>query len=143
MTKDIVFTVQGILLPNRRELFVNDKRIDIAYSQKFINHSADFAWGYNGSGSSQTALAILLSLGLDFSDVSYMYHDFKADCISKIPIDKCFKASLLVMIENSKIVKIHMSITNETLPQFIQTDMLLGYRMSDNNQEQNKPTSNY
>lgn len=110
MTTDIVFTTEGRILPFRTDVLVNDKILKIEDSQKFIKHSSEFAWGYCGSGPSQTALAILLAIGLPFNEVSYMYHDFKNECIAKIPMDSNFKASIFLMIEGSKIIKIHMKV---------------------------------
>lgn len=63
------------------------KRLTPSASQKIYNHSPDgFAWGYNGSGPSQAALAILLELYGKKIAVKY-YQDFKSEVISTAPRD--------------------------------------------------------
>lgn len=61
------------------------RKLNLAVSQKIHNHSPDgFSWGYNGSGPSQTALAILLELFGKKIALEY-YQDFKSELISVTP----------------------------------------------------------
>ena len=54
-------------------------------SQKVRNHSPDgFAWGYGGSGPSQLALAILLTV-TDKRTAQKYYQDFKREFIQNVP----------------------------------------------------------
>lgn len=54
-------------------------------SQRLVNHSPDgFNWGYQGSGPSQLALAILLQF-TDGATACQYYQDFKRAFISNLP----------------------------------------------------------
>jgi len=68
-----------------REVCLNGYRLSPTKSQKVINHSPDgFNWGYGGSGPSQLALAILLSLTK--KDIALAnYQDFKWQVIANLP----------------------------------------------------------
>lgn len=47
------------------------------------NHSpTGFAWGYNGSGPAQLALAILTTM-IGSDDAKHLYHQFKDDFVAK------------------------------------------------------------
>lgn len=110
MKADLIFTIEGHILPYRRDLFVNGKLLDIEVSRKFINHSQEFAWGYMGSGPSQSALGVLLAAGINFADCAYIYHDFKEKVIARIFIDKQFKATVYLVIEGTTIVHCHFTV---------------------------------
>jgi hypothetical protein len=68
-----------------RQVWINGKLLDPAYSQTVYNHSPDdFCWGYCGSGPAQLALAILLEyhskeVALD------RYQHFKRNIIATLP----------------------------------------------------------
>lgn len=52
-------------------------------SQRLYNHSPDgFAWGYEGSGPAQLALAILLSAGVPASGALACHQDFKRTVVA-------------------------------------------------------------
>lgn len=64
---------------------IDGKPLDPFYSQKFRNHSPDgFSWGYQGSGPSQLALALLLE-AMGWEDALMYYQEFKRDVISGLP----------------------------------------------------------
>lgn len=69
-------TVDGsLLLPDR--------------SQALRNHSPDgFAWGYEGSGPAQLALALLLHSGLNDQIALHVHQAFKREVIARQPFDK-------------------------------------------------------
>lgn len=70
-----------------REVYLDGKKLNPTISQKRRNHSPDgFSWGYNGSGPSQLALAIVL----DIQGEEDGYQELKFRVISKLPIDKDF-----------------------------------------------------
>ena len=61
--------------------------LPIQPSQKLFNHSAGFAWGYQGSGPAQLALAILLDFTGD-EELALQHHQrFKREVIAPIPQD--------------------------------------------------------
>ena len=65
-----------------RRVWLNDVELLPARSQAVHNHSPDgFAWGYEGSGPAQLALAIMLEL----NDSPDGYQSFKRRHIAKIP----------------------------------------------------------
>lgn len=72
--------------PGTKIVRIDGKRLDEGPSQDIYNHSPDgFAWGYNGSGPSQLALAILLH----FADKQFAlknYQQFKSDVIAAQPM---------------------------------------------------------
>lgn len=73
-----------------RKVKVNGKLLDPAHSLKVFNHSPDgFAWGYEGSGSAQLALALLL-LGTDDVNAQKLHQAFKEEYIVKLSKDKNF-----------------------------------------------------
>lgn len=70
-----------------REVWLNGEKLDPKPSQKIRNHSPDgFAWGYNGSGPSQLALAIMYKL----TGRTDGYHDFKSRVIAALPFGQDF-----------------------------------------------------
>ena len=59
--------------------------LPIQSSQQLFRHSADFAWGYSGSGPAQLALAILLDFTGD-EELAIKHHQaFKQKVIARIP----------------------------------------------------------
>lgn len=55
-------------------------------SQTVRNHSPDgFAWGYEGSGPAQLALALLLNEGYCEAHAGEMYQRFKSEVIATLP----------------------------------------------------------
>jgi len=71
-----------------REVFISGRRLDPRRSQKLWNHSPDgFNWGYFGSGPAQTALAILLEMGVDDQTAVKWHQTFKADIIAGLESD--------------------------------------------------------
>ncbi len=77
--------MKKIVLEYPGRLFIDDEQISPARSLGLRNHSPDgFAWGYGGSGPSQTALAILLELtSKQFATANYQ--DFKWAFIASAP----------------------------------------------------------
>lgn len=67
------------------EVFVNGERLDPAPSLSVANHSpTGFAWGYQGSGPAQLALAILL-LFLPQAEAVRLYQRFKFEVVGLLP----------------------------------------------------------
>lgn len=67
---------------------VDGEILDPTPSQKVYNHSPDgFAWGYDGSGPAQLALAILLKAGLSDMNALKYYQLFKRQYISRLERD--------------------------------------------------------
>ena len=65
-----------------RQVWIDDKELLPAKSQKVCNHSPDgFCWGYCGSGPSQLALAILLEF-TDKETALANYQRFKRDKVA-------------------------------------------------------------
>lgn len=70
---------------SKREIYIDGHRLYDTYSQKIRNHSPDgFNVGYNGSGPSQLALAILLKF-LPKEDACNYYQEFKFSVVGKWP----------------------------------------------------------
>lgn len=65
---------------------LNGEFLDIRESLKIYEHSSEFNWGYEGSGPTQLALAILLKF-LPFELAQKYKHDFKRQVIAKIAPD--------------------------------------------------------
>jgi hypothetical protein len=66
-------------------VLVDGEPLDVAASQKVFNHSPDgFAWGYNGSGPAQLALAILLR-HTDSDTALRLHQHFKQDFVARWP----------------------------------------------------------
>ena len=66
----------------RKAIKIDGISIDIRESQRLVNQSQDFEWGYGGSGPAQTALAILLKVTGDVEKSKRNYQTFKWDVIS-------------------------------------------------------------
>ena len=70
------------------EVKVDGEILDPKPSQAVYNHSPDgFAWGYDGSGPAQLALAILLHAGIKEKVALRYYQAFKRQFISRLPRD--------------------------------------------------------
>lgn len=67
---------------------INGKELSPERSQKIFNHSPNgFAWGYDGSGPAQLALAILLEC-VESADEAITFHqDFKREIVAGFKID--------------------------------------------------------
>jgi hypothetical protein len=66
----------------------NNRVLMPARSQKIRNHSPDgFAWGYEGSGPAQLALAILADFTNDETLAARLYQEFKRHFIARLPVD--------------------------------------------------------
>jgi len=75
--------IKGLYIPGM--VLIDNNYLSPLKSQKIVNHSPDgFLWGYNGSGPSQLALAILLEVTNKEIALKY-YQDFKFDVIAKLP----------------------------------------------------------
>ena len=73
-----------------REVTFDGKRLDPGPSQKVRNHSPDgFAWGYEGSGPAQLALAILLEILPEPAALAH-YQEFKRQWIADLPSNEDF-----------------------------------------------------
>lgn len=71
-----------------RRVWLSDKELTLALSQKYWNHSPDgFNWGYGGSGGAQLALAIMFEL----TNKPDNYQSFKWKIIASLPIGKDFE----------------------------------------------------
>lgn len=67
-----------------KEVRIGAKRLHIKASQRVYNHSAEFNWGYGGSGPAQLALAILLKYW-DKENAETYHQDFKFAFIGGLP----------------------------------------------------------
>ncbi len=61
--------------------------LPIQNSQRLFNHSSGYAWGYEGSGPAQLALAILLDFTGDEELAVKSHQAFKREVIARIPQD--------------------------------------------------------
>jgi len=69
-----------------RKVWLNGNELLPDKSQNIYNHSPDgFMWGYNGSGPSQLALAILLELYGEVSRFPIHYQFFRTQHIAPLP----------------------------------------------------------
>jgi hypothetical protein len=77
-----------ILIKKDNAIYKNDEIIDTQIKLK--NHSpTGLTWGYNGSGPSQTALAILCDFTKDEKFSLEHYMEFKNDVIAILPDKDC------------------------------------------------------
>jgi hypothetical protein len=66
-----------------------ERRLPLGPSLLVRNHSpSGFSWGYNGSGPSQLALALLLDHCRTTEKATKLYQLFKEQVIAKLDIDK-------------------------------------------------------
>ena len=78
-----------------RRVFIDNVELTPTRSFKFRNHSPDgFSWGYNGSGPSQFALALLLE-ATDEKTAVKKYQDFKRDIVSGLSENFTLNASVI------------------------------------------------
>jgi len=86
--------VKMIYNKNTSEVFIDGIRLDPGPSQRLRNHSPDgFSVGYNGSGPSQLALAILLKCyGQDTAE--RFYKIFREEIIAQMPRDTNFTVEI-------------------------------------------------
>ena len=83
-----------------RNVWLDGEVLMAEESQKVRNHSPDgFAWGYAGSGPSQLALAVILSLTGSYEG----YHDFKTKYLVPLVMDKPFEIEFELKPENQDI----------------------------------------
>jgi len=75
-------TIKGVF--KTRKVTIGGKRLRPRRSRKIYNHSRGFNWGYDGSGPSQLALALLLELTTELF-ARYYYHKFKREFIALLP----------------------------------------------------------
>lgn len=69
-------------------IVVDDSSFPLDFCLEVMNHSPDgFAWGYNGSGPAQLALAILVDYLKDKELALALYQDFKRSVISQFSKD--------------------------------------------------------
>ena len=67
-------------------LYVDDKYISPAPSLALRNHSpSGHAWGYMGSGPSQTALSLLLAIDVPAELALTLYHELKSALVAGLP----------------------------------------------------------
>ena len=66
------------------QVFIDGALLDVARSLKVMNHSAEFNWGYGGSGPAQLALALLLRF-LPDNEALIMHQSFKWQVIATLP----------------------------------------------------------
>lgn len=72
-----------------RNVYIGVEKFDSKLSQKLMNHSPSFMWGYESSGSAQLALAILLRIAGEEKALRF-YHKFKREIIVNCEKDKNF-----------------------------------------------------
>jgi hypothetical protein len=79
-------------------VLVDGERLDPGLSQDVWNHSPDgFAWGYNGSGPAQLALALLLQAGLHPDVAVRLHQQFKREFIVARPQDESWAFDMDVL----------------------------------------------
>lgn len=79
------FRLQSDSPEGRGGVRLNGVPLLAAASQRLRNHSPDgFAWGYNGSGPSQLALAVLLKAGLSELEALALYGSFRQEHIASL-----------------------------------------------------------
>ena len=67
-------------------LYVDEKYISPAASLAVRNHSpTGHAWGYLGSGPSQTALSLLLAIEVPAAEALQLHHALKEDLVAPLP----------------------------------------------------------
>lgn len=70
---------------------IDGKPLSPKRSQIVWNHSpTGFAWGYEGSGPAQLALAILLAAGFDAVRAVHWHQAFKREHIAPLPFGRAF-----------------------------------------------------
>lgn len=76
-------------------VYINGLELSPEHSQSVFMHSPDgFAWGYQGSGPAQLALALLLASGVRKATAIRLHQRFKMDVIAKIPPEDDFRMTM-------------------------------------------------
>ena len=71
--------------PETRAVWMDGAYLDPAVSLAVFNHSPDgFAWGYEGSGPAQLALAILLHVGIERATALRIHQHFKREHLASM-----------------------------------------------------------
>ena len=84
-------TLKGVNKHIGVEIYLDGEYLSPNYSQRVYNHSPDgFAVGYNGSGPTQLALAILLKI-TDKGIAISQYKQFRREVIAGLPRGKDFE----------------------------------------------------
>ena len=74
---------------------INGTRLDPGPSLAVREHSpTGFAWGYGGSGPSQLALAILMTVEPNVRVALALYHDFKFEIVTGWPVGQDFRVRI-------------------------------------------------
>lgn len=82
-----------------RQVFIDGVELTPERSLKIRNHSPDgFAWGFNGSGPAQLALALLLEY-FPPEEATRWYREFKWAILAHIPMESDFDFEDKVIIE--------------------------------------------
>ena len=77
-------SIPDIVFDRQTGIFVGDKKV----TQRIVRHSpTGMNWGYGGSGPGDTALNVLLALGLCETDADNLYMAFKWDFIAEVPME--------------------------------------------------------
>ena len=83
--------------PGSRVVWIDDRPLSPFRSQRVINHSPDgFAWGYEGSGPAQLALAILLAAGVKKARAVALHQQFKREFLAPLPEGRRFALEINV-----------------------------------------------
>lgn len=86
MNQQVIYSGEVTALGAR--VYRNEALLDPAPCQKLRNHSPDgFAWGYQGSGPAQLALALLYDAVRDATFALDHYQAFKREVVSRWPVD--------------------------------------------------------
>lgn len=73
---------------------INDRNYKLNPCYELVNHSPDgFAWGYNGSGPAQLALAICVDVTQDENKAMKVYQKFKEQVIASLNMSEGFRIS--------------------------------------------------
>jgi hypothetical protein len=90
-------TLKGVLQRTEQggfEVYLDGEYLSPKHSQGIFNHSPDgFAWGYNGSGPSQLALAVLLK-NCDKGIAVAQYKQFREAVIAKLDRNSGFEIEI-------------------------------------------------
>jgi hypothetical protein len=84
-------TLKGVIEhTDRVVVYLDGEYLSPKHSQGIFNHSPDgFSWGYNGSGPSQLALAVLLKI-CDKGIAVAQYKQFREKVIALLPKESGF-----------------------------------------------------
>ena len=118
-----------------RQVWLDGVELKPYRSQKYINHSDGFNWGYGGSGPAQLALAIILEL----TGKPDGYQDFKRDVIARLPLGQDFDIVFSAVMDkwefNAVVDKSEDEMTNLPLKKvnkiLIELTNVIGFNHSD------------